>query len=404
VAPEGIGSTAGRLFDSFWMGGFEAACHINSAGVRLDMIAATQHDGQVENDYSLCRSVGIRTVRDAVRWPLMARSDGFDFSSFAPMLVAAERQGMQVIWTLCHYGWPEDVDVFGVEFPARFASFASAVARYVKEHTRRIPLYTPINELSFLSWAAGEVGWFSPFGHRRGVELKRQLIAATLAACEAIWAVDRRARIVHVDPVIHVLPPLTRPDLTAAAAAQRESQFEAWDMLAGIRDRELGGHPRYLDVMGLNYYHSNQWEFPDARLHWEDIPRDPRWMPFHKLVAEVYDRYRRPLFVGETSHFGSGRPAWIREIAEQLRDARHAGVPVEGVCLFPIIDRMDWNDENHWHNSGLWDLVRQPDGTLRRDLNPKYAEAFEQSQAQLAEGERDGTPDALKPRSEASTT
>ena len=188
------------------MGGFEAACHINSAGVRLDMIAATQHDGQVENDYSLCRSVGIRTVRDAVRWPLIARSDGFDFSSFAPMLVAAERQGMQVIWTLCHYGWPEDVDVFGVEFPSRFASFASAVARYVKEHTRRIPFYTPINELSFLSWAAGQVGWFSPFGHRRGVELKRQLIAATLAACDAIWAVDRRARIVHVDPVIHVFP------------------------------------------------------------------------------------------------------------------------------------------------------------------------------------------------------
>jgi len=143
-------------------------------------------------------------------------------------------------------------------------------------------------------------------------------------------------------------------------------------------------------VMGLNYYHSNQWEFPDARLHWEDIPRDPRWMPFHKLVAEVYDRYRRPLFVGETSHFGSGRPAWIREIAEQLRDARHAGVPVEGVCLFPIIDRMDWNDENHWHNSGLWDLVLQPDGTLRRDLNPNYAEAIKQSQAQLPEGERDG--------------
>jgi hypothetical protein len=33
---------------------------------------------------------------------------------------------------------------------------------------------------------------------------------------------------------------------------------------------------------------------------------------------------------------------------------------------------------------------------LRRDLNPNYAEAFKQSQAQLAEGERDGTPDAVK--------
>ena len=155
-------------------------------------------------------------------------------------------------------------------------------------------------------------------------------------------------------------------------------------MLAGIRDRELGGHPRYLDVMGLNYYHSNQWEYPGARLRWEDTPRDARWMPFHRLIAEVYDHYHRPLFVGETSHFGAGRAAWIREIAEELRAALDAGVPLEGVCLFPIIDRMDWRDENHWHNSGLWDLVRQPDGKLMRVLNPEYAEAMKQSQLLLA--------------------
>ena len=384
MAPESSGSAAGRLFDSFWMGGFEAACHINDAGVRLDMIAATQHDREVENDYRLLRGVGIRTVRDAIRWPLVARTEEFDFTSFAPMLAAAERQDMQIVWTLCHYGWPDDVDVFDSAFPARFARFAAAVAQYVKEHTHRIPFYTPVNEISFLSWAAGEVGWFSPFGHGRGVELKRQLVAATVAACDAIWAVDRRARIVHVDPVIHVIPPLTRPDLAAEAHAQRESQFEAWDMLAGIRDRELGGHPRYLDVMGLNYYHSNQWEYPGARLRWEDTPRDARWMPFHRLIAEVYDHYHRPLFVGETSHFGVGRAAWIREIAEELRAALDAGVPLEGVCLFPIIDRMDWRDENHWHNSGLWDLVRQPDGKLMRVLNPEYAEAMKQSQLLLA--------------------
>ena len=55
-------------------------------------------------------------------------------------------------------------------------------------------------------------------------------------------------------------------------------------------------------------------------------------------------------------------PQWLREIAAELWSANDAGIPLEGVCLFPIIDRMDWNDENHWHNSGLWDLVEQPDG------------------------------------------
>ena len=373
-----------HIFDSFWLAGFESAQHVNQAGRRLDMIAATQHDVQVDRDYQLLRTIGIRTVRDAVRWPLVERNGTFDFSSLAPMLVAAERHGMQVIWTLCHSGWPDDVDVFSDAFPGRLARFSTEVARFIQSHSTRVPFYTPINEISFLAWAAGEVGWFHPFGRGRGAELKRQLITGTIAACDAIWKVDRRARVVHVDPIIHVVPPVARPELTEAASRQRASQFEAYDMLAGIRDRELGGHPRYLDIMGVNFYHSNQWEFPDVRLRWEDTPRDARWMPFHRLLAEVYDRYRRPLFVGETSHIGVGRAEWLREMAAELWSAHDAGVPIEGICLFPIIDRMDWNDENHWHNSGLWDLKRRENGELERVIHGEYAAELYHSQSLLA--------------------
>jgi beta-glucosidase/6-phospho-beta-glucosidase/beta-galactosidase len=372
-----------HVFDSFWMGGFEAATHVNGAGRRLDMIAATQHDTQVDDDYARLRSVGITTVRDAARWHLIERDGKFDFSSLAPMVVAAERHGMQVMWTLLHYGTPDDVDMFSPEFPARFARFSAEVAGFIQNHSRRLPFYTPVNEISFFAWAAGEVGWFSPFGRGRGGELKRQLIKAVIAACEAIWKVDRRARVVHVDPVIHVVPPVMRPDLTEAAALQRESQFESWDMLAGITAPELGGHPRYLDIMGVNFYHSNQWEYPNVRLRWEDTPRDPRWQPLQRILAEVYDRYRRPLFIGETSHVGVGRAEWLREIAAELWSAHDAGVPLEGVCLFPIIDRMDWHDEHHWHNSGLWDLTMK-NGRLERVIHEEYAQELRRSQALLA--------------------
>ena len=373
-----------HVFDSFWIGGFEAATHINEAGRRLDMLEATQHDRQVDRDYELLKTVGIRTVRDAVRWHLIERNGTFDFSSVAPMIVAAERHGMQVLWTLLHYGVPDEVDVFSAEFPERFARFAAEVARFVQSHSKRLPFYTPINEISFFSWAAGEVGWFSPFAKGRGPELKRQLVRATVAGCDAIWNVDRRARIVHVDPVIHVVPPVMRPDLSGAAAQHNESQFESWDMLGGIRESELGGHPRYLDIMGLNFYHSNQWEYGGDRLRWEETPRDPRWKPFHQMLADVYDRYRRPLFVGETSHIGVGRAEWLREMAAELWSAHDAGIPLEGVCLFPIIDRMDWNDQNHWHNSGLWDLARTPSGVLERVLHAEYAQELRHSQALLA--------------------
>ncbi|MGE5464577.1 MAG: hypothetical protein ACM3PS_14550, partial [Syntrophothermus sp.] len=129
----------------------------------------------------------------------------------------------------------------------------------------------------------------------------------------------------------------------------------------------------YLDIMGVNYYHSNQWEYPNQRLRWEDTPRDERWVPLHQLLAEVYQRYQRPLFIGETSHFGEGRGRWIREIYEEVKRAILNGVPMEGITIYPIIDRPDWDDTEAWHNSGLWDLVPDEQGQLQRVLNQEYA-------------------------------
>jgi len=39
------------LFHSFWMAGFECSTHINSAGTRLDMTAAVEHDRFCADDY-----------------------------------------------------------------------------------------------------------------------------------------------------------------------------------------------------------------------------------------------------------------------------------------------------------------------------------------------------------------
>jgi len=361
------------LFKSFWLAGFESACHINRAGQRLDMLAITQHDREVSYDYALLRSVGIQAARDGIRWHLIEQAGQYDFSSLAPMVEAANQHGIQVIWNICHYGWPNDLDVFSPAFVDRFAKFCRAVARFMREYTDNIPFYVPINEISFLSWAAGLVGYIYPFKRKQGVKLKQQLIRAVIAGCEAIWSVDRRARIAHVEPIINVLTPRGKPELAKLAAEQRASQFEAWDMLLGRDCPQLGGHPRYLDIIGVNYYHSNQWEYPDQRLRWEDNPRDKRWVPFHLLLAEVYERYHRPLFIAETSHFGAGRGPWIREIIDEVILAIRNGTPVQGICLYPILDRPDWDNLDHWHNSGLWDMQTDEQGRLRRVLNEAYA-------------------------------
>ena len=375
----------GTLFPSFWIAGFESATHITDCSERLDMLAATQHDRMVDEDYARLVPLGFRTVRDTMRWHLIeGRRGRFDFSSVDPFIEAADRNGILVVWDLLHYGTPCGVELFSPDFPARFASFAEAAARYLKRRSRGSIWFTPVNELSFFSWAAGEVGWFYPFGRSRGYELKQRLVRAWLAAVDAIRGVDPEARVVSVEPLIHNVPPLGLPDVDGRAAAQRASQWEAWDMIAGRRDPELGGRPDALDVMGVNFYHDNQWEVPGGeKIAWHIHPRDPRWVPLHDLLHEAWDRYRRPIFIGETSHVGVGRAAWIRELVDEVCLALQRGVPLQGICLYPIIDRFEWDDPGHWHNCGLWDLVRETDNTLRRELCVPYAEELARSQRRI---------------------
>jgi beta-glucosidase/6-phospho-beta-glucosidase/beta-galactosidase len=302
------------------------------------------------------------------------------------MVEAAEQHGIQMIWSLCHYGWPNDVNVWSDAFVQRFADYCGATARFIAEHSSTVPVYSPINEISYLAWMAGDQARMHPFGKGRGAELKRQLVRAAIAGCDAIWAVEPRARIVHVDPLIHIVPPLRRQDLASQAAARREGQFEAWDMLAGRVAPELGGHPRYLQTIGVNFYYNNQWVHPsDRRLRWEDTPRDPRWVPLHQLLAEVYERYRSPMFISETSHYGPDRGRWLNQVASEVCLARAMDVPVEGICVYPILDRPDWENLSQWHNSGLWDLQPDQHGLLQRVLDQQYAADLRRAQQQLKE-------------------
>lgn len=45
-------------------------------------------------------------------------------------------------------------------------------------------MVTPVNEMSYLAWAGGDVRCLLPFCAARGVELKAQLVRATIEAIE----------------------------------------------------------------------------------------------------------------------------------------------------------------------------------------------------------------------------
>ncbi len=358
---------APALFRSFFQGGFECSTHRRAHDrQRVDVIAATRHDALAEHDYRTLGAHGILTVRDGVRWHLIEREPGaYDWSSLAGQLAGAAAAGTQVIWDLLHYGWPDDVDVWSPAFATRFARFAAEAARVIRAATPGPRFYCPVNEISFLSWGGGDAAYLNPFARNRGFELKVQLARAAIAAMRSIRADDPDARFVHVDPVINVITDPARPWQAAQAEGHRQAQFQGWDLIAGRLWPQIGGHPELLDIVGVNYYHNNQWIHagpPIDRHH-------ALHKPFHRLLAETYARYGRPIFVAETGIEGDARAAWLAHIADEVGQARRLGVPVEGICLYPILDHPGWDNERLCPNG----LLRTMADGITRQADQAYA-------------------------------
>jgi glycosyl hydrolase family 42 (putative beta-galactosidase) len=145
-------------FASFWMGGFEGADHRNGDGTALDMVHITRHDQRLDEDYAHLIRLGIRTVRESIGWRLSEPAPGrFDFERLQRVARTARRHGMQVLWTLMHYGMPDDLQVLDSAFVPRFALFARAAARVLADVEAAEPaVVTPVNEIGYLAWVLSE--------------------------------------------------------------------------------------------------------------------------------------------------------------------------------------------------------------------------------------------------------
>jgi beta-glucosidase/6-phospho-beta-glucosidase/beta-galactosidase len=330
-----------RMFKSFFLGGFECSSHRRIDGRRLDLLAATAHDRLAKVDYSLLGENGITAVRDGVRWHLLEPSPGrFDWSSLLSMVHAAQSTTTQVIWDLCHYGWPDHVDIWSGNFPERFARFAAATAISIRDNSDNPHFYCAVNEISFLSWAGGEAAEMYPGARGRGSEMKSQLVKAAIAATEAVRDVDHGAQFVTAEPLIHVAS--NSPDELHISKAEnyRLSQYEATDMLTGKLSPELGGRAEYVNAIGLNFYPHNQWY-----LDGPTIPMGHHaYRPLQEMLEEVERRYDQPIFIAETGAEGSARPSWLHYVSSEVRAAMRGGVSIAGICLYPVLDCPGWEN------------------------------------------------------------
>ena len=355
------------MFQSFFLAGFEGSTGYNRRGHWFDQVVATGHDKSVDQDYRDIAALGLMAARETIRWPLVDAGRGrYDFSTVTPFLEASRRHRVEVIWDLFHYGFPRGLDLFSAEFPKRFADYCHAIARYIGARTDGACWFTPVNEPSYLSYAAGEKGLFAPYRSGCGWELKVHLVRAAIAGIDAIRAAHPRARIVNVDPLCHVAAPAHRPDLADSARDFNERLvFQSWDMLAGRLLPELGGNRSRLDVVGVNYYWTNQWELglePIGGIVPPLADDDPRRLPLRDLVRSVSERYGGDVLISETSHVGERRGPWLREVVEESVALLEDGVSLRGVCLYPILGMPEWHEPEVWTPMGLWDPVchREP--------------------------------------------
>lgn len=378
-APMNTASRAQRapLLRSFWIAGFDGTDHRD--GLRPGH-GADAYRQRVETDYRRVREAGVECVRESIDWRRAARGADWDFAPETLRAQCARRAGVQVLWTLCHAGWPDGLDIVSPGFIECFRSFGKAAARALAPYAEaEPPVFTPINEISFLSYALAHTSLLGPQRadlRHRCREVEQRLVRAALAACDAILEVDSRARFVHREPAMN------HDAAHADGAIAGEIQWRVFDMLAGRLEPQLGGHPRYVDAIDVHWHRTSQWRSASA----DGTPRGMSRAAFAslaRLLADVHARYRCPVLASETNRSAAGRTEWLHAFGEAIGEALEHGVPVTGACLCRIVERPAWEDPRYWRGRRLWDALLDAGDTLPLTANSAYDQALRDVKARI---------------------
>lgn len=358
-----------ELFNTFFIGGYECADHINRSGERVNLLKETQHDIRVKEDYEALAAIGIKTVREGICWSNVEKScHAYDFSEVQNRIEIANSLGIQQIWDLIHFGYPDDLYPTHPLFSRRFEKLCEAFALFFRSVSKQELFVVPINEISFLSWHSGDVRGTTPFMVNSGWDIKYHLCKAAINGIKMLKNIDPECRIVTVEPLIKVHDN-SLGENPGHVSELNENQFQAMDIIAGRMCPELGGAEEFLDIIGFNYYWNCQWEVNGQPLDWPETAK--RRLPLSELLLIAYNRYKKPLFISETGHFGDGRIEWLEEITTECLLSQKKGVDLKGICIYPITDRPDWDNLENYCQCGIWDL----DEFRNRIPHPDYITA-----------------------------
>lgn len=361
-------------FLSFWMAGYECSDQLNCFGDRVDLLEATRHLDHIEEDYQLLGDLNIATVREGVQWSSVEKKPyTYNWSRVEKIIYAARKKNIQVLWDLCHFGYPDDLTPLHPHFCRRFTAFAQAfVEKYRSINPNGALIVTPVNEVNFISWLGGEKGDTSPYTRNYGWKVKYELMRAYIQAVKKMKNNDDQLLILTTEPLINIIPEdYNNADLVEATHRKNAEQFQMMDMLYGYLCPELGGDPGLADIVGCNYYPFNQWFYPsENQPGWRTSAGVKGYKSLTELCREVAERYGRPIVITETSSEGDDKCPWIRFITEECRQMINQEIELWGVCIYPVLNRPDWDFPARWHDSGIWRINNADPG---RKVHEQYA-------------------------------
>ncbi|MCU1405184.1 MAG: hypothetical protein JWQ43_1487 [Glaciihabitans sp.] len=322
-----------------------------------DIFETTEHDMRWRDDLALIRDAGVRRVRYPIRWHRIESEEGqFDWSDTDDVMTFFHDHGFTPIVDLLHHtSYPKWLHAgFGD------SRFPTAYVRYAREFALRYPWvaeYTLFNEPFSTLFLAGHEGIWPPYrtGLQGFVDLISHVLPAVAEASRLYRELLPEAKHVWVDTCEH--PTSSDADGAEYAAMANERRFLVLDAFLG-RDydphgpmaallsevggqRLLGIESGGIDVLGLDYYAHCQWDFSAAGGSMPTLTP----LPFADLIDQYWQRYGKPCLVTETNIRGrtSDRASWFKYVLEQCEVAQERGIPIEGICWFPVVDSTDWN-------------------------------------------------------------
>lgn len=365
------------IFPGFFLSGFECSTFKWKDGQRKNMIKRSQHDIQVDNDYKLIRALGFGVSREAIPWPEVDKEGRYDFSGVDPFIDAMNRYDVTPIWDLCHYGYPDDIDPFSDDFVNRFAAYCSAAAEYVENKMRPPYFFSPINEITYFALIGAKWGWVAPYKKSMAdyEKFRLALCKAAIAGVKAIRKIIPAARMIHMDPLVEVVAAKNKPATTKKAWHEMYvDAYTAWDIICGKKYPQLGGSPELLDIVGVNNYSVGYLEYAgETGPHTPLKENDNRVVPLCSLLEMVWQRYKLPILISETSGRDETRVTWMKDMMEECLAAINKGIDIQGVCFYPAIGSPGWN-KDEWVQSGFYNVEKKGAILERTIYSPYVAE------------------------------